>query len=264
MNLHSLFVQLFMTALFSVFTLPVRLFCAENSIALQQRFELSDSIAILLPSDWEQIPSDILYKLFPDTIDFIYLEIPPHLYDYGFQLAATSDWLEYPYILISYNTEERQSENDYKKFAKSSLEMELALNSLSDKLDLFESISVSSMYFDTESHTIYSLVDILVGNDTVIAFNSMLLTETGYIGINTYFQKYQSPKYITLMQEIMQSLEIPESLRYKPSLADSFSILPKINLTVIAGYAIGFTLILLILNKVNRIWRFKKGKPPLT
>ena len=180
-----------------------------------------NGFSISLPDGWVEIPRDVIdasikkiAKLAPNA--------PAQHYDYGFQLASSKNWFEYPYILIQIINTGRIPESELEKcFTQESF------YSFIDKhgegwSSIMSDIQPGKMVYDKQTKMIWMRMESNVANiGPIYGISGMVLTEKGFIQVTGSSLPENYPTYEAIFQSVALSVSPEPGLAYKPKWSDS-------------------------------------------
>jgi len=209
-----------------------------------------DGFSISLPSDWKEIPLDVLKK-FSGAMAKLAPNMEEQEYQYGYQLASFDQWLECPYIVIQVQNTGRVAEGQFAKLAQKKEIFEREMKTVETNLSLILSQSqMSEPVYDVERHALWIRSEVnveFVGK--VKTLSAALLTEKGTLNIYCFAKESEFPGYAPLFETIANSIQFGEGMKYKPRDSDTNRIdglLNKIGNGAVLGVAIGAVVVLIV------------------
>lgn len=180
-------------------------------------FETEDLFSITLPEGWVRMPDDVLLQ-YAEAVSESDDEALP-VYDYGFQLKSSEEWLSYPCVLVQVNYFGRFSTGDLERFARDS---EGGIVDMNGNKTLFIGVQEQDG------------VKVLVGRQ---------LTEYGYIELNGFATSDNFSEIEGVFREAFTNLKIDERIQYKPRMTDNAPTIGEINVGKVVVYSIQAALV---------------------
>jgi hypothetical protein len=179
-------------------------------------FETADEFSITLPDGWVQIPGSVLQE-FAAKMNELSPDAPPQVYDYGYQLGDNGGWLSYPYVLVQVRPEGRIPSGELARFPKMSSQM--------GDIDL-SGVQFGESTYDKEHQILWStLTTQPPEGETVKALIAVKLTELGYIRLTGCALDASFDDYKKVFTDAFTSLEMDDSIAYKPQFADTMPVI---------------------------------------
>ena len=215
--------------------------------------------SISLPDGWVEIPRDVIDS-YEKEIAKLAPNAPAQHYDYGFQLASSKNWFEYPYILVQVKNTGRIPESQLEKLEGYSVQ-----ESLDKQKKAFSSIvsdiQPGKMVYDKQTKMIWMRIEANVVNiGPMSGIVGTVPTEKGFIQVMGYSLRENYPTYEAIFQSVALSVSPEPGLAYKPKWSDS---LPpavtgidwgKVAGKVIAGAIIGGIIALIAVLRKKEKW----------
>ncbi len=200
-----------------------------QAVELNQEFKTRDGFTMHLPGNWVEIPNKDL-KQFSEKISQLAPQIGMPVFDYGFQLTPVDNWGTYPYILIQVIRTRRVSERELTKNKINEVVFG-NIGELEDKVvHLLSNPQLGGVLYDTENKILWGNLSLDVQQiGRVNVQIASILTEFGGINVMGYATKDTFSSYQILFQEIARQINLDNSIKYKPRLADKFPTVGGIN-----------------------------------
>lgn len=180
-------------------------------------------LSLSLPEGWVEIPSEVLVEVFSEVDRLVGSEAPR--YEYGFQLEASTQWLDYPYVLVKTSAKGRLPEHKLRQMAR------LDANALvSDQLVEFEEIlqeaSLEPMRWDPEARVVWTAARLEVADiGTVKSLSGLIPTEQGMVQIHGYARSSDFERHAPAFREMVLSASIAPALAYQRRWYESVPVL---------------------------------------
>jgi len=188
--------------------------CADEFIA-------TEGFHLVLPDDWVEIPRQAL-DLSSKYIAKHEPALEKQAYDYGFQRRNAERWFVYPYILIRVKNTGRVPEAFLKPNKKYKNKMQEACIQLEKKTTLVSQTAIEDPWYDEGMHALWLTTSMDIKDvGPVKMLGAVILTERGAINIFGYSLKKEFHQDKELLQNIITSISLDKSLRYKPRITDS-------------------------------------------
>ena len=136
-----------------------------------------DGFSISIPDGWIEIPADIIEanereaaRLAPN--------FPAQHYDFGFQLASSENWLEYPYILVQIKNTSRIPERQLEKFEGYSVQESIDKHK-KGLSSIASDIQAGKMAYDKQTKFLNSKYESKILVLSSCFFNEKLFTDKG-------------------------------------------------------------------------------------
>lgn len=194
--------------------------------------------SISLPDGWIEIPRNVI-DAYEKEIARLAPNIQVQHYDYGFQLASSKNWFEYPYILVQVKNTGRIPESQLEKIAEYNIQG--GLDKSKKKLgSIMSEIQAGKMIYDKQNKIIWMRIELNVANIKQIAgISGIVPTEKGFIQITGYCLKENYSTYEPIFQSVILSVSPEPGLAYKPKWSDRLpSVVTGIAWRRIVGKAI--------------------------
>ena len=212
-------------------------FCCTVSHSYAAVAVQKESFTITLPDGWIEIPQDVLTAMYEELKKQApNAKIPK--YDYGFQLASSQNWMEYPYILVQVNKASRIPEHQLKSLPTIDLNEKIKDQAANMK-SLMSSASFGKMQYDEAAHVVWiTMQSDVVNVGRIQGISGLIPTETGYVQIHAYSTESNFQSYLPAFRQIITTTTINPSLVYKPHWTDNSPILSGIDWGQVASKAI--------------------------
>ena len=174
-----------------------------------------NGFSISLPDGWVEMPRDVI-DAYEKEMAKLAPNVPAQHYDYGFQLGASKNWFEYPYILVQMKNTGRFPENQLKKLEGYPVQQSLdkhkkGLNSI------MSDIQAGKMVYDKQTKMIWMRIEFNVANiGPVSGISGMIPTEKGFIQVMGYSLRKSYQTYEAIFQSVALSVSPDPELAYKP------------------------------------------------
>lgn len=184
-----------------------------------ETFETGDDFSITLPDGWVGIPGTVL-QAYAQKVNELSPHTPRQAYDCGYQMDDDGNWMTYPYILVQFRPAGRIP---WGELARSQEK-----NSQAGDIGLSE-VSVGESTYDKKNHILWStLTTPTPDGETAKALVAVKLTEVGYIRLTGCATEDSFDQYAKVFREAFTSLEIDESIAYKPRFGDAMPVVAGI------------------------------------
>lgn len=212
---------------------------------LNKPFKTEDKFTIFLPSDWREIPNEILL-LASRVAEQKYNISTFSEYNYGFQLGSAIDWFDYPYILIQIK-KGRIPENEFINTKNIKKDWRKAVDEIEEKLhSILSTIKTNEPIYDPYSKILWVQNEVQFENVGMVKeITGVILTEIGLIEIHCYSSAGEYNNYLPLFEKIINSIELSSDIIYVKKFSDDYPIIQNINWSkIIAAAIIGMLLTL--------------------
>lgn len=195
------------------------------------------AFTLSLPDGWVEMPQDVLSAMHEALSQQApNAKIPK--YDYGFQLEAAQNWLEYPYILVQVSASGRVPEHELKVMPKIDLNEEIKKQGAGLQ-SIMTNTTLGQMQYDEAAHVVWITMKTDVANvGKIQGISGLIPTETGIVQVHAYATESDFPTYLPIFRQIITSTTISPDLTYKPRWTDSSKFLTAINWGQVAGNAV--------------------------
>jgi len=216
-------------------------------IYASQKFTKPEGFTLRLPSEWIEIPEQILNEHIKQSETLLQKEKSSG-FDYGFQLSPKEYWLQPPYILIDVdNSLGRVSESEFKNIPKLN---EIFAKGIDDFLkssnDIINDVNFEMPAYDSENHIFWFKITSEFENaEKIKMISGFVLTQKGILKIFCYTAEEDYNQYVNLFKDIILNVQIDEQLRYKVAFLDSYPSLQKVDWAKVIAYGILGALFLL-------------------
>lgn len=189
------------------------LFAEEHVIAAGSDYKIT------LPSNWIEIPKDVLEQYEKAVREKTKQNIN---FKYGYQPSSSENWFEYPYALVQVNRGGRLSEDQFKEHKK----IERGFKEGIDKVkasagDILSNAKMGETIYDQDTHILWSKMSMDVsGVGRTNGLIAAKLTEYGTIQFMGYAKEEDFAHYETIYKKTVNSISVKESDIYKPRLSD--------------------------------------------
>lgn len=174
---------------------------------------------ITLPSNWIEIPKDVLEQYEKAVRETTKQNIN---FEYGYQPSSSKSWFEYPYALVQVNRGGRLSEDQFKEHKK----IERGFKEGIDKVkasagDILSNAKMGETIYDQDAHILWSKMSMDVsGVGRANGLIAAKLTEYGTIQFMGYAKEEDFAQYEAVYRKTINSITVKESDIYKPRLSD--------------------------------------------
>lgn len=193
-------------------------------------FNTTNGFAIDLPESWVPVPAHVL-DAFSERTDNLSSNAPMQYYDYGYQAVLTNgQWLSFPYVLIQVRPVGRIPSSELARY-----------QTLSEKMEDFSlpDVSISETVYDKENHILWTTLSTYTEDGLPVkALVAVKLTEIGYIRLMGCATEDTFEEYVKTFRNAFSTLEIDESLAYKPKFSDAVPSVGGIKTGMVLVWAI--------------------------
>jgi hypothetical protein len=172
--------------------------------------------ALTLPIGWNEIPTDVL-KSFVEATSKLSGAARKQSYDFGYQSSSSSNWFDYPYILVQVGNTGLIPEEELAKLAKHDATLDQSVKGAQKSLpSIVSGVGVSETSFDNQTHTLRLLAQMNVaGAGEVALLSTIILTSRGTITIHCYARKREFETFRSAFESILNSVKLSDELRYR-------------------------------------------------
>jgi hypothetical protein len=192
----------------------------KSNIDLSQSITTFSGIAVHLPSQWQEIPKDVLTANFEEFAKQN-PNLPKQTYEYGFQ-APSEQWFSYPYILIQIQRTGRIPEVALKEFPNLAEMFDDELQKTMEVASTVTDAAMGKTIYDSSKRILWTSMRLNyagIGNVKMLAGGH--LSEDGSVYVLGYTKEQDFSKYETLLHQIISSVELPPGMRYVPRISDN-------------------------------------------
>lgn len=217
----------------------------------------NDDYLINIPSDWIEIPNNVLQKSQQDANK---VTGQNQTYEHGYQLANAKTWLQCPYVLVQIRRNGRENENQFKQYKIFNSEFKGADQKNENNTgDLLTNMVQGETLYDESIHILWTNVNMdIKGIGKVTTLSALKLTEYGYILFMGFALEKEFSQYQPVFRQMVNSITISDQDVYKPKNTDDTPIFFGINWKNTAISAITAGLIGLIIASFK--WFKRKQK----
>lgn len=173
--------------------------------------------ALTLPVGWREIPPDVL-KSFVEATSKLNDSLRRQSYDFGYQLASSSNWFVYPYILVQVGNTGPIPEQELARLAKNDAGLDRSTKGAEKGMpSIVSGVGVSETSFNPQTHTLKMSAHMnVVGAGEVALLSTIILTSRGTLTIHCYAKQSEFETFRTVFESILDSVKLSENLRYRP------------------------------------------------
>lgn len=177
--------------------------------------------SITLPLGWIEIPKSEVF-IFEKNIESIVPEIPAEYSDYAFQLQASENWFEYPYIVVSVKNTGRIPDGQLEGLEGYSLQETIDKKFKKAFSPIMSDMQAGKAVYDKQNKIIWMRFEMNAAYiGPISCISGMMLTEKGFIQASCYSLQADYPNYETAFKSVVTSV-IPEPrLVYKSKWTDN-------------------------------------------
>lgn len=211
-----------------IFSLPLA--ANESTLSAGTDYQIS------VPSDWVEIPRDIL-----DQYEVALQEATGQnqTYEYGYQSTSAVNWFEHPYALVQVKRTGRVPEGQLKKYKKIESGFKEGIEQLEESAgNLLNNITMGETIYEEKKHILWSAMSMEVADvGKVKGLIAVKLTEFGVVQFMGYGKEESFSQYEPTYKNMIHSITVSEPDIYKPRITDNAPTIFGINLgqTLIAG-----------------------------
>jgi hypothetical protein len=194
--------------------------------------------SIFIPDGWVEIPRDVI-DAYEKEIARLAPNAPEQHYDYGFQIASSKNWFEYPYILVQVKNTGRIPESQLKKHEGYSVQESLEKQK-KEVSSILSDIQAGKLIYDNQTRMIWMGIESNVVNiGPISGILGMVPTEKGFIQVMGYSLRKDYPTYEATFRSVAVSVSPEPGLAYKQRWSDNLpSAVTGIDWSKVAGRAI--------------------------
>lgn len=221
----------------------------------------NSNFAISLPNGWMEIPQEVLQAA-PSVMKDKNPNFDIPIYDYGFQLQSSQNWMEFPYVLVEVKNSGRISEFQLKKMLKDNWTNYDGVKKQAKALEeIMSGVAFDGKQYDEASHTLWATLRAeFSGYGNMQAIGVIILTESGYIQFYAYSWEAHFQHYLPIFRQMLSSIVLPPHLAYKPRWNDNIPLLNKINTNELIGHTIRTMAGITILGLLSALYRIVRRK----
>jgi hypothetical protein len=185
-------------------------------VDLPREERTAQGITFHLPAGWKPIPKDVL-DAYCEAVAKMAPNAAKQSYDYGFQLAESAKWFDYPYILVQVNRSGRISESQFESMKKVEQDMARGMEKTRDAMSSFASgARLGEPVYDPASHILWTRIVLDVkGAGMVRGVVGVVLTERGFIQVSGYAREMDFPSYAPVFEAIIRNIALGDELKYR-------------------------------------------------
>ncbi|MFT5521780.1 MAG: hypothetical protein ACI9IA_002385 [Enterobacterales bacterium] len=190
-----------------VFSLPLA--AEENTLSAGSDFKIT------VPSDWVEIPRDIL-----DQYEVAVQEATgqSQTYEYGYQSTSAENWFEHPYALVQVKRTGRVPEGQLKNYKKIESGFKEGLQKVDDSSgDLLKNMTMGETIYEQDRHILWSAITMDVADvGKVKGLIAVKLTEFGVVQFMGYGKEKSFSLHEPTYRKMIHSITANQSDIYKP------------------------------------------------
>ena len=230
-----------------------------QAVELTQEFKTQDGFTMYLPDGWVEIPNEVL-KQHSEKINQLAPQIGKQIYDYGFQSAPAENWMNHPYILIQVKRTGRIPEEDLKQYKQIDEAFSEQMEEIGDNISrTLSNTQLGETLYDAENLILWMNISFdLQQIGRVNAQIAVKLTGFGVIQVTGYATEDTFSTYQPLFQKIARQINLDNSIKYKPVLADNVFTDGRINIDNTLKVIIWGTIICGIIGLI--VWLVKRKR----
>jgi hypothetical protein len=198
---------------------------------LNKKFPTKHGFTIYLDDSWIEIPKEVIESLIRETEKIQGKSIK---WDYGYQSTEDKEWFSDHYILVAVSENGKVSKEGFNKYGKSAEELNTEISGANhNQMKFIEN------YLDINSKRLHMVTKFNVANKGRVAcVSSIIFTEKGYFEIGGYTNERDSSDYIPFYKDVIGSIEIGPSYRYKSERSNYLQIWLKKELPHLFNYLV--------------------------
>jgi len=205
------------------------------NIALLFAFNISPSygnenISIEVPDSWVSIPNEVLNE-YSEVIHQMAPNSEKQIYDYGYQLKSSENWLVHPYILVQVKNSGRVPESKLSNLERVERKLKEGASKVGGSTDgLVSEVDIQTPIYDETTHVLFSTTTQMVeGIGQVKGLISILLTEKGFINIYAYSRANEFSNYVGQFEDIVRGVKLAPHLQYQSRMTDNLPIISGVD-----------------------------------
>ena len=210
-------------------------------------------VTLEMPVQWNEIP--------PDVLEFYSLQSAEksggkivEIYQHGFRPGNPEADFEPPQILIQIRESGRLSYGQFQHLPPIQIVRDRGNDRINDRMGpLMEDLRLNEVFFDRETYSIRiaNTLDLLYEGKVMVDSVSYL-TERGLFTVHCYALISQNLRMQPVFDRILESVQLDDSIRYRPRLSDRLPSRPALVSYAIAGVLATSILIVLLLQRRRR------------
>lgn len=202
-----------------------------------QKIELYQKLVTLeIPADWHEIPADLLEYYALESAEARGGRFA-ELYQHGFRPGDPENDFELPQILIQVRESGRLKYGQFLHLPPIETMRRQGRETLRDRAEsTLSDARVNEVYFDREDYSlhIHNTLDFKAAGKAIV-HTASFLTERGLFTVHCYAHVSQNIQATPIFDRVINSVEINESIRYRPRLGDRMPPRPALFAYSIAG-----------------------------
>lgn len=187
-----------------------------------QRVELYHGLVTLeVPSDWHEIPADLLEYYALESAEASGGRLA-ELYQHGFRPGDPENDFELPQILIQIKESGRLKYGQFLHLPSIDTLRHQGEVTVHERAESsIRDVRVNEVFFDRENFSlhIHNTLDFEAAGKAIVISVSFL-TERGLFTVHCYAHISQNIDAAPIFERVIESVEIDESIRYRPRLGD--------------------------------------------
>ena len=179
-----------------------------ESADFTQAIKMNENFSVKLPSNWQQIPKDVLEQYKTNiSKDFPKNKIPD--YSYAFQKKNQhGEYFIYPYILVRI-IKTPMTDQDIEKFTKTKLSPKALNKGLPSVLAV---TSFDNYVYDAGNQAIWLKAKMQVQGSNIISINALKRTKVSTIAISCYIREEDYKKTSRIFEDFVRLLKVDSSI----------------------------------------------------
>jgi len=193
-----------------------------HGAGLTQEIKTHDGFTVRLPSDWKEIPRNVL-DAYSDAVAKMAPTAGKQTFAYGFQHSSTQGWLTYPYILVQIKKTGRVPEAQLKSVQQVKQGLEKGAEKVQNSMSAIVSDArFGEPIYDPATHILFTRIGMDVKEvGAVKGLVALLLTQEGIIQIAGYTKASEFESYAPVIESIAKGVILEDRLKYQSQIADS-------------------------------------------
>lgn len=190
--------------------------------AVAKEFDSEKGFKLNLPADWIAIPKQALNQ-FSAHLKKVAPDAARPQYDFGFQLRASQNWFEYPYILVQVKNNGRLPESELKNLKKIESGLNQGASEAENRMSaLLTQAQIGETFYDERSQRLWATMSINVADVGMVkSLLVFFLTERGMIAFGGYAKEADFAYHSNVFESIINSVSLADNLRYQPRWTDA-------------------------------------------
>jgi hypothetical protein len=194
-------------------------------------FKSQDGFSLALPEQWVEMPKEVLTQ-YSELLSAAAPKAHKQSYDYGYQLAAATNWFAYPYILVQVKKSGRIPEGQLKKYRKIEEGIAKGIDEIEGTMSgLLSNAQQGETLYDSGHQVLWMNMSMDVeAVGRILAITAVKLTETGVIQVMGYATEESAQEYLPVVESAATGMSLAPDMIYISRLTDNAPTIGGINM----------------------------------